>query len=239
MIAGHSGEIFVSYTHRDVRALDDFRDAMRGLGVAEHLSIWDDTAVRPGANWAQEVEQRLESAQLIVLLVSPHFLASDFVKQVELPRVFRQARDRGADVVPVMVSPSVLPSELEEFRVYPSDGSSISDQADTRRAWLTVAHFVVHRLMGSDRGGFIDSPRDDNEPNQPIGATQAIRALKQVGFEVQRRTDVNYVLVDDSVPPRYVSIPRNISAIRGGLLRQILRAAGLTEGEFRSLVIGP
>jgi TIR domain len=55
------------------------------------FEIWDDTKITPGSNWSAEIERALAGCRVAVLLVSPEFLASDYVIQVELPAILRRA----------------------------------------------------------------------------------------------------------------------------------------------------
>jgi predicted RNA binding protein YcfA (HicA-like mRNA interferase family) len=75
--------------------------------------------------------------------------------------------------------------------------------------------------------------------NKKLDTRTVVRALKKAGFEVHRRAGAHYILRDDSDPPHTVVLPRQASSITGGLLRQILRAAELSETEFETLLGGP
>ena len=66
---------------------------------------WDDTQIRAGARWRNEIATSLTSARVAVLLVSAEFLASDFITKNELPPLLESARSKGLIVIPVVVSP--------------------------------------------------------------------------------------------------------------------------------------
>ena len=84
--------IFVSYSHADREWLERLRTHLAPLIRDEHLDFWDDTKIAPGASWAGEIERALGKARVAVLLVSPEFLASDYVARVELPAILVRAR---------------------------------------------------------------------------------------------------------------------------------------------------
>src|SRR5262245_16246164 len=97
--------VFISYSHKD--------DALRAQ-LDEHLSplirqglitVWADYRLGPGQEWNNEIAQNLESAQLIILLISASFLASSFIYENELTRALERHESRTARVVPVILRP--------------------------------------------------------------------------------------------------------------------------------------
>jgi hypothetical protein len=83
--------IFVSYSHADHDWLERLQKHLAPHVRGEKLDLWDDTKIAPGADWAIEIDQAIGKARVAVLLVSPDFLASDFIAHVELPAILRRA----------------------------------------------------------------------------------------------------------------------------------------------------
>jgi hypothetical protein len=84
--------VFVSYSHKDKRWLEKLRTALAPLMRGEKLDVWDDTHIAPGTKWADEINTAIARARVAVLLVSPDFLASPYVHEVELPAMLRQQK---------------------------------------------------------------------------------------------------------------------------------------------------
>ena len=112
----------------------------------------------------------------------------------------------------------------------------MAEQKDLGQAWTEVADAIVRVVLNIEEGDWRTSSEHKAVPDPPLDTGRIVRMLKQAGFEVERRTESQYVLRDDSAPPRIVSVPRKAKSIKGGLLRQILRAAAISESDFRSLV---
>jgi predicted RNA binding protein YcfA (HicA-like mRNA interferase family) len=238
-------DVFVSYSHRDASSLEELRLALRHLEREGRLDIWDDTVLRPGENWARERRERLDSAQVIVTLLSPNLIASSFWTEEEWPAIHSRMRSAESTIIPILLAPVRLPPELSALQVLPKDGRPISSHDDRNRAWISIAN-EIGRLSDQLRGEAPRSPvrswPEDGAHNsmhsEPLDTEIVVRALKRAGFEVQQRAGPHYVLRDDSDPSRVVVLPRKAKDIRGGLLRQILKAANISPEEFWSLLEG-
>jgi tetratricopeptide (TPR) repeat protein len=111
-------EVFISYSHKDAEWLERLHAHLRPMEREGKVQCWDDTRIRPGAMWQEEIRSAVAAAKVAVLLVSADFLASDFIATEELPPLLTAAKDNGAAILPVIVSPSQFEkaSSLSQFQ---------------------------------------------------------------------------------------------------------------------------
>src|SRR5688500_10022090 len=99
-------KIFISYSHADKKWLDRLKRHLKPLVREGRLDCWDDTHIRPGDDWQQEIRTALDTAQAAVLLISANFFASDFIDENELPPLLAAAQAKGIHILPVILSAS-------------------------------------------------------------------------------------------------------------------------------------
>jgi hypothetical protein len=104
--AGARTKVFVSYSHKDRRWLDELRTYLAPLG--DVLDLWDDRRQEPGQRWLPQIEQALREAKAGLLLISPDFMASRFIQEHEVPRLLRRAEDDGVPLLCVYVRAALV-----------------------------------------------------------------------------------------------------------------------------------
>src|ERR1700726_1357463 len=98
-------ELFYSYAHRDERLrkrLETHLSVLRQQGV---ITEWHDRKIVAGTDWKQSIDAHLMTATVILLLVSPDFLASDYCYGVEMQRALARHGAGEASVIPVILRP--------------------------------------------------------------------------------------------------------------------------------------
>ena len=112
---------FISYSHHDKAALDRLHVHLKNLTRGGHIETWYDRDILAGSDLNAEIERELEAADLFLLLVSPDFIASDFVHDHELPAINQRRVKDGALVIPVVLKPCSWQYVASNLQAIPSD----------------------------------------------------------------------------------------------------------------------
>ena len=92
---------------RKERWLDRFIEFLKPLVRQEDFTLCSDQDIEIGEDWHQHIQAHLNGAKAVVLLISPAFLASDYIANSELPVILKNATDQGVRIFPILISPSV------------------------------------------------------------------------------------------------------------------------------------
>jgi TIR domain len=87
--------VFISYSHQDKEWFDLLLKMLSPLERNQTIEVWWDGRITPGQEWLAEIREALNSARIAVLLVSPDFLASQFILNEELPTILDRAKSGG------------------------------------------------------------------------------------------------------------------------------------------------
>lgn len=100
---GRPLEVFISYSHKDSHLKEELIKHLSPLKRQGLVSHWHDRQIAPGADWAGEIDSKLESADVVLVLISPDFIHSDYCYEKEMLRAVER-HDRGeCRVIPVFL----------------------------------------------------------------------------------------------------------------------------------------
>src|SRR5215218_1206323 len=131
--------IFCSYAHEDEERLNVLREWLRGLERQGLIEWWHDREIVPGWEWEETIDKNLRTAEVILLLVTPDFMASDYVYEEEIDRAIERHEGGEARVIPIMVRPADWEwASFGKLQALPKDAKPITTWLNQDEAWLDV-----------------------------------------------------------------------------------------------------
>jgi len=142
-------QVFISYSRKDKRYLDELHTQLSLYVRSGYINYWDDTKIRPGAHWREELDQALNSARVAVLLVSSDFLASNFIIEQELPPLLAAEKRQETKIISVILDYCAYKlTELAKIQTMndPAQPLGSISKLQRKQVWLKVAEEVKNNL---------------------------------------------------------------------------------------------
>ena len=135
-------KIFYCYAREDRALRDELEKHLGALKRSGKITTWYDREIQPGTDWEREIEARLDTADVILLLVSPDFMHSDYCYGVEMGRA-QERHDAGISVIPVILRPVLWrDTPISKFQLLPIEGKPITVWPDRDAAFQDVAEGI-------------------------------------------------------------------------------------------------
>ena len=136
--------IFYSYSHKDDKAREKLASHLALLKRSGLIADWSDRQIDAGQDWQAEINQKLEKADVILLLVSEHFIASDFCWGKEMKRALERHDNGSAYVIPIILTPLLWgPAPFGKLQALPKDGRAIALWSPRNSGWKNVVEGIV------------------------------------------------------------------------------------------------
>ena len=189
-------KIFYSYSHRDNFFRERLGTAMALLRRRGLVEDWHDRKISPGANWQSEIEKRMNDADIIVLLVSPDFIESDYCFGAELTRALERVAEETAIVIPILVRETdVAGAPFEHMQFLPKGGQAIGSWENIDAAYKEVSielRTAVDRLkhrraaeMQASPSTLVDRVRENRRFDAAVASQITLNQSHEVAVQVR------------------------------------------------------
>jgi hypothetical protein len=143
-------KIFFCYAHEDEAFLNKLKAHLSPLQRQGFIAIWHDRDISAGVEWEQEIKEQLNAAQIILLLISPDFMNSDYCYGIEMQRAIERHERKEARVIPVILDYVYWKVEpLRKLQALPTDTNPITSASwrSQNEAFLDVVEGVRKAAM--------------------------------------------------------------------------------------------
>jgi tetratricopeptide (TPR) repeat protein len=181
-------QLFYSYSHKDEKLLDRLAVHLSALKREGLISEWHDRKIGAGHEWKGAIDDHLKAAEIILLLVSADFLASDYCFDIELGYAMERHNKGEARVIPVILQPCDWhTSSFAKLQALPKEGKPITKWSNRNDAFVNIAAGIRNALKEM-RSGYSPAAATNSSapapsvstPQQISPAAPALNALHQL-----------------------------------------------------------
>jgi serine protease AprX len=141
-------KVFCSYSHRDASLWAEMKAHLSSLERAQVIEVWSDELIEAGDAWEAEIYEHLGTADIVLLLVSAYFVASEFCYSKELKSALERHARGEVKVIPIRGRPVTLAgTPLQQLQALPPKAKPITSFRDPHKAWAEVTDHLYEMAV--------------------------------------------------------------------------------------------
>lgn len=148
-------ELFICYARRDEKLCDQLKTHIATLVRQGIISIWREREISVGAEWKREVNMHINYAQVILVLISPDFIASEYAYSGEMARAIERHKMGEACVIPIILRPAIWEdASFGMIQALPTNRRPVTSWSNRDEAWANIARgieLVCEELLKSSK----------------------------------------------------------------------------------------
>ncbi|OYE03747.1 toll/interleukin-1 receptor domain-containing protein [Nostoc sp. 'Peltigera membranacea cyanobiont' 232] len=192
-------KVFFSYSHKDEVLRDELATHLSMMKRQGVIEAWHDREITAGSEWANAIDDNLEVADIILLLVSANFLASDYCYDKEMTRAMERHETRETRVIPVILKPTDWNgAPFGKLQALPKNAKPVTTWPDQDEAFLNVAQGirrVVEDIAKSKTSSSTASGTTTTATSSPLATNGGLterqrRRLEQERDSLQQQYDL-------------------------------------------------
>jgi WD40 repeat protein len=136
-------EVFISYSSKDQKLRQELEIHLSNLKRQGTIVAWHDRKIEAGEEWETQIKSHLESARIILLLISPDFMASDYCYDLEMRRAIQRHQNGSAQVIPILLRPTDwIETPFSGLQVLPDGRTPITTAVNQDEAFVNVVQGI-------------------------------------------------------------------------------------------------
>jgi tetratricopeptide (TPR) repeat protein len=171
--------VFYCYAREDQSLSQKLEQHLSNLKRLYHLNTWFDRQILPGDNWAEVIEKNLNSADLILLLISPDFMASDYCYSQEMKRALTRHAQGEVRVIPILLRPVHWKNAPFSFiQMLPKDALPVTLWLNLDEAFYDIVlgiEKVIKNLLSAHETKEVPGEKASEKPSFAYQAEEAIK----------------------------------------------------------------
>ena len=140
-------KVFYSYSHRDEELRDELANHLALLRRQGLIAEWHDRRIGPGTEWEGQIDTHLNEADIILLLISSNFIASDYCYGIELNRAMERYEAGEACVIPIILSPVDWErASFAALQALPRDAEPVTSWENQDEAFRDISQSIREKV---------------------------------------------------------------------------------------------
>ena len=169
-------EVFYSYSHKDEKLKEKLETHLTALKHQGVITGWHDRMIEAGEEWEGKIDEHLNNARIILLLVSADFLASPYCYDVEVKRAIERHEVGSARVIPIILKPCDWEgTPFGKLQALPKDGKPITRWANRDEAFTNIVSGIKAAVAHIPRISLQEAERITQQHSPYLSMRQQIR----------------------------------------------------------------
>ncbi|WP_308873373.1 toll/interleukin-1 receptor domain-containing protein [Thiothrix subterranea] len=143
-----SKKVFISYSHKDEAYKDSLEEHLSLLKNNNIISVWHDRKISAGDDWKEQLDENLESADIVIFLVSSSFLASKYCTDIEVRKAIKKHEEGLAIIFSIIVRPCDWEGgNFSRFQSLPKNLKPISTWKNKDSGWVDAINGLKESIQ--------------------------------------------------------------------------------------------
>lgn len=144
--------IFISYSKADLFLMQEMEKHLEPLRLNGLSSSWHSGCISPGDEWELQIEQKLDQAQVILILISADFIKTDFCYEVEMSKAIKRHKNGDACVIPIILRSCMWQEiliegiKLVDLQVIPKNLVPVNEWTSLDEAFTHIAKELFDKI---------------------------------------------------------------------------------------------
>jgi TIR domain len=211
-------KLFISYSHKDEEFQEQLQEQLSALKRQGLVDAWHDRGIAPGQEWEGTINENLEAARIVLLLISASFIASPYCYDKEMARAMEKHEQGEAHVIPVIVRYTDWEwAPFAKLQALPKAAKPVSSWPDRDKAWLNVAQGIRKAVEELNELAPREHGREASSPDLIATAMECLNLLYGIAdanARVLGRIEANYTTWRDLADDNYNSVCERCEDVR-------------------------
>src|SRR5260370_4017724 len=135
--------VFCCYAHEDQELLAQLKRHLAPLQRQNLITIWSDKDINAGIEWEKELDKHLECADIVLLLISPDFMDSDYCYGTEMVRTLARHNESSTVAIPILLRPTLWQNSLfAKLQIIPTGAKPVTSWSNQDEAYYDIAQHI-------------------------------------------------------------------------------------------------